>query len=60
MKWVLRHIGIGACIADKIIEFAPMGMDGFVPGTTLLFEKGRPYKELIQETRSGTVTIAVR
>lgn len=41
----------GACGADKILEFAPQGMDGFVLGTTLLFGKGRPYKELIQEIR---------
>ena len=41
----------GACSADKIVKFAPMGMDGFVLGTTLLFGKGRPYKEVIQEIR---------
>lgn len=41
----------GACSADKIIKFAPMGMDGFVLGTTLLFGKGKPYKEVIQEIR---------
>lgn len=41
----------GACSADKILKFAPMGMDGFVLGTTLLFGKGRPYGEVIQEIR---------
>ena len=42
----------GACSADKIRKFAPMGMDGFVLGTTMLFGKGRPYGEVIQEIRS--------
>ena len=41
----------GACSADKILEYAPRGMDGFVLGTTLLFGKGRPYGEVIQEIR---------
>lgn len=41
----------GACSADKILKFAPMGMDGFVLGTTLLFGKGKPYGEIIQELR---------
>lgn len=41
----------GACSADKILKFAPIGMDGFVLGTTLLFGKGMPYREVIQEIR---------
>ncbi|MDE6621814.1 MAG: ribulose-phosphate 3-epimerase [Lachnospiraceae bacterium] len=41
----------GACSADKILKYAPQGMDGFVLGTTLLFNKGRPYKEIIKEIR---------
>ena len=41
----------GSCSADKILKFAPMGMDGFVLGTTLLFGKKRSYKEIIQEIR---------
>lgn len=41
----------GACSADRILKFAPMGMDGFVLGTTLLFGKGKPYKETIREIR---------
>lgn len=41
----------GACSADKILKFAPMGMDGFVLGTTLLFGKKKSYKEIIQEIR---------
>lgn len=39
----------GACSADKILKFAPMGMDGFVLGTTLLFGHNRPYGEIISE-----------
>ena len=42
----------GACSADKILEFAPKGVDGFVLGTTLLFGKNRPYKELIRDIRA--------
>lgn len=42
----------GACSADKIIEFAPKGVKGFVLGTTLLFGKNKSYKESIAEIRS--------
>ena len=41
----------GACGADKIREFAPKGVKGFVLGTTLLFGKGKPYKETLREIR---------
>ena len=41
----------GACSADKILKFAPRGMNGFVLGTTILFGKNRPYKETLQEIR---------
>ena len=41
----------GACSADKILAFAPKGMDGFVLGTTMLFGKNRPYGETIKEIR---------
>lgn len=41
----------GACSADKIQTYAPMGIDGFVLGTTLLFGKGRPYHEILQDIR---------
>lgn len=41
----------GACNADKIIEFAPKGVKGFVLGTTLLFGKDRPYGETLQNIR---------
>ncbi len=41
----------GACSADRICEFAPKGVRGFVLGSTLLFGKGRPYGEIIQDIR---------
>lgn len=41
----------GTCGADKIREFAPRGVKGFVLGTTLLFGKGKPYKETLKEIR---------
>lgn len=42
----------GACSADKIREFAPKGMKGFVLGTTLLFGKNRTYQEIIRDIRT--------
>ncbi len=42
----------GACSADKIKTFAPMGVKGFVLGTSLLFGKGRPYGEILKEVRA--------
>ena len=41
----------GACSADKILAFAPKGMDGFVLGTTMQKKKNRPYGETIKEIR---------
>lgn len=41
----------GACSADKILEYAPKGVRGFVLGTTLLFGKERSYKEVLQDIR---------
>ncbi len=41
----------GACGADKIREFAPKGVRGFVLGTTLLFGKGKPYGETLRAIR---------
>lgn len=41
----------GACSADKIKTYAPMGVKGFVLGTTLLFGKNRPYKDIIDDIR---------
>ena len=41
----------GACGADKILEYAPRGVKGFVLGTTLLFGKDRPYGETLADIR---------
>ncbi len=41
----------GACSAEKIIEFAPKGVKGFVLGTTLLFGKKAAYKDTLEEIR---------
>ena len=38
----------GACGLDKIMKYAPMGVDGFVLGTTVLFGKGNPYGEILK------------
>lgn len=45
----------GACGIDKIKEFAPKGIKGFVLGTTLLFGKGRPYGDILKEIRDINV-----
>lgn len=42
----------GACGMDKIETFAPMGVKGFVLGTTVLFGKNRPYTDILKEIRS--------
>lgn len=42
----------GACGADKIRDFAPRGIKGFVLGTTLLFGKGEDYAQTIQGIRN--------
>lgn len=42
----------GACSADKILEFAPKGVDGFVLGTTLLFGKKKSYGEVLKDIRA--------
>ena len=41
----------GACSAQRITEFAPKGVKGFVLGTTLLFGKDRSYGDIIQNIR---------
>ncbi len=41
----------GACSADRIKKYAPLGVDGFILGTTLLFGKNTPYKDIIQAIR---------
>ncbi|MCR5740688.1 MAG: ribulose-phosphate 3-epimerase [Lachnospiraceae bacterium] len=41
----------GACGADKIKEYAPLGVDGFVLGTTLLFGKKASYGDTLKKIR---------
>ena len=41
----------GACGADKIEKYAPLGVKGFVLGTTLLFGKKKPYAKTLEEIR---------
>jgi len=41
----------GACSIERILEYAPKGVKGFVLGTTLLFGKGKPYGEILQNIR---------
>ena len=41
----------GACGADKIKEYAPLGVKGFVLGTTLLFGKKQTYADTIAAIR---------
>ncbi|SKB94896.1 ribulose-phosphate 3-epimerase [Lachnospiraceae bacterium] len=42
----------GACTSEKILKYAPRGIDGFVLGTSLLFGHERPYGELIKDVRN--------
>ena len=41
----------GACSAQRILEYAPKGVKGFVLGTTLLFGKDKPYGETLTNIR---------
>jgi ribulose-phosphate 3-epimerase len=41
----------GACGAERMLEYAPKGIDGFVLGTTLLFGKKTDYNTIIQSVR---------
>lgn len=41
----------GACNAEKILDYAPKGVKGFVLGTTLLFGKNKSYGEVLQDIR---------
>ena len=41
----------GACTAERILEYAPKGVDGFVLGTSLLFNKDKSYEEIIYNIR---------
>ena len=41
----------GACGAEKIKQFAPKGVHGFILGMTLLFGKKRDYREIMKDIR---------
>ena len=45
----------GACGVDKIRQFAPKGVMGFILGTTLLFGQGKNYIDIMQEIRGMRV-----
>lgn len=42
----------GACSADRIKEYAPRGIKGFVLGTTLLFNQNRTYSDILPDIRN--------
>lgn len=42
----------GACGMEKIKQFAPKGIKGFVLGTTVLFGKDREYGDIIKDIRN--------
>lgn len=41
----------GACSAERIQEYAPLGMHGFVLGSTLLFGKNKSYEKILKDIR---------
>ncbi len=41
----------GACGMDRINEYAPLGIDGFILGTTVLFGKKQSYQEILNSLR---------
>lgn len=49
----------GACSMNKIMEFAPKGIKGFVIGTTVLFGKDRPYQEILSEKKFGFIEMLI-
>ncbi len=41
----------GACGAERMKEYVPLGIDGFILGTTLLFGKNTSYADIVQSVR---------
>ncbi len=41
----------GACGAERMKEYVPLGIDGFILGTTLLFGKNASYADIIKFVR---------
>ena len=50
-KMGFKLVWDGACGAERMKEYAPHGVDGFVLGTTLLFGKNTTYKDIISAVR---------
>lgn len=42
----------GACSPERIQTLSTAGVDGFVLGTAALFNKGRPYRDIMPELRA--------
>lgn len=42
----------GACTREKILEYAPKGVKGFILGTSLLFGHQKPYDEILKRIRT--------
>lgn len=41
----------GACTSDRILDYAPKGVDGFILGTSVLFGKDRGYGEILRQVK---------
>lgn len=41
----------GACSPEKVEELSKVGVEGFVLGTSTLFNKGRSYREIVEDLR---------
>lgn len=50
-RYSFRLILDGACSPDVISRMSTKGVDGFVLGTSALFGKNRPYRDIIQTLR---------
>lgn len=47
----------GACSRDKILEYAPKGVKGFILGTSLLFGHEESYQEILTDMRKQLIEI---
>ena len=48
-KYNYKILVDGACSPDVIKKLAQLGVDGFILGTSALFNKNRDYKDIISE-----------
>ncbi|MGN1344641.1 MAG: ribulose-phosphate 3-epimerase [Traorella sp.] len=51
-KYGYKIVVDGACSPAVIKDLSELGCDGFVLGTSALFGKNKPYKELVEELRN--------